>query len=109
MFGTNNGIAGQVLVGFGTDEQKKQWLQRIASGEWWRRSRSPNRAPDRTLPGCAPGRAATATSWVINGQKRFITNAPIADLFVIFARTAEPATREPGHLGVPGPRGRARA
>src|SRR5690242_2420172 len=30
MFGTNNGIAGQVLVGFGTDEQKKAWLERIA-------------------------------------------------------------------------------
>ncbi|MDJ0111337.1 acyl-CoA dehydrogenase family protein, partial [Rhodococcus erythropolis] len=33
MFGTNNGIAGQVLVGFGTDEQKAQWLERIASGD----------------------------------------------------------------------------
>ena len=33
MFGTNNGIAGQVLVNFGTDVQKKQWLERIASGE----------------------------------------------------------------------------
>jgi len=32
MFGTNNGIAGQVLVGFGTDEQKAQWLPRIAAG-----------------------------------------------------------------------------
>ena len=28
MFGTNNGIAGQVLVGFGTDEQKARWLPR---------------------------------------------------------------------------------
>ena len=28
MFGTNNGIAGQVLVGFGTDEQKAPWLER---------------------------------------------------------------------------------
>ena len=27
MFGTNNGIAGQVLVGFGSDEQKARWLQ----------------------------------------------------------------------------------
>ena len=27
MFGTNNGIAGQVLVGFGTDEQKAAWLE----------------------------------------------------------------------------------
>ena len=33
MFGTNNGIAGQVLVGYGTDEQKSQWLEKIASGE----------------------------------------------------------------------------
>ena len=33
MFGTNNGIAGQVLVGFGTDEQKARWLEGIASGD----------------------------------------------------------------------------
>lgn len=33
MFGTNNGIAGQVLVNFGTDEQKSEWLERIASGD----------------------------------------------------------------------------
>jgi acyl-CoA dehydrogenase len=33
MFGTNNGIAGQVLVNFGAGEQKKQWLERSASGE----------------------------------------------------------------------------
>ena len=33
MFGTNNGIAGQVLVGFGTAAQKSQWLARIASGD----------------------------------------------------------------------------
>ena len=33
MFGTNNGIAGQVLVGFGTDDQKTRWLEGIASGD----------------------------------------------------------------------------
>ena len=33
MFGTNNGIAGQVLVGYGTDEQKSTWLEGIASGD----------------------------------------------------------------------------
>jgi acyl-CoA dehydrogenase len=33
MFGTNNGIAGQVLVNYGTDAQKAEWLERIASGE----------------------------------------------------------------------------
>src|ERR1700730_19339119 len=33
MFGTNNGIAGQVLVNFGTDEQKAAWLGRLAAGQ----------------------------------------------------------------------------
>lgn len=33
MFGTNNGIAGRVLVGFGTAEQQEQWLPGIASGD----------------------------------------------------------------------------
>ena len=33
MFGTNNGIAGQVLVGFGTNDQKAHWLEGIASGD----------------------------------------------------------------------------
>ena len=33
LFGTSNGIAGQVLVNYGTDEQKAEWLGRIASGE----------------------------------------------------------------------------
>src|SRR6266567_450733 len=33
MFGTNNGIAGHVLLEGGTDQQKKDWLPRIASGE----------------------------------------------------------------------------
>jgi hypothetical protein len=33
MSGTNTGIAGQVIVGFGTDEQKRRWLEAMASGE----------------------------------------------------------------------------
>src|SRR5699024_12211141 len=33
LFGTNNGIAGQVLVNYGTDEQKSEWLPRLASGD----------------------------------------------------------------------------
>lgn len=87
MFGTNNGIAGQVLVNFGTDEQKATWLERIASGEVVA-------SFALTEPGAGSNPAGLRTSavrdgddWVIEGQKRFITNAPIADLFVVFART----------------------
>ncbi|MET8649456.1 acyl-CoA dehydrogenase family protein [Nocardia aurea] len=87
MFGTNNGIAGQVLVGFGTEEQKSRWLEHIASG-----SVVASFALTEEGAGSDPGSLrSTATrsgeDWIINGEKRFITNAPVADLFVTFART----------------------
>ncbi|MGB3444858.1 MAG: acyl-CoA dehydrogenase family protein [Actinophytocola sp.] len=96
MFGTNNGIAGQVLVGFGTDDQRKQWLARIAAGEVVA-------SFALTEPGAGSNPAGLRTrarrdgdDWVLDGQKQFITNAPIADLFVVFARTAEPRPKDPG-------------
>jgi len=96
MFGTNNGIAGQVLVGFGTDEQKKLWLERIASG-------NVVASFALTEPGAGSNPAGLRTrarrdghDWVIDGQKQYITNAPIADLFVVFARTADPQPGNPG-------------
>jgi acyl-CoA dehydrogenase len=96
MFGTNNGIAGQVLVGFGTEEQKKRWLARIASGEVVA-------SFALTEPGAGSNPAGLRTrarrdgdGWVIDGQKQYITNAPLADLFVVFARTADPQPKNPG-------------
>src|SRR5271166_4322019 len=87
MFGTNNGIAGQVLVGFGADEQKARWLESMASGDVVA-------SFALTEPGAGSNPAGLRTKavrdnddWVISGQKRFITNAPVANLFVVFART----------------------
>ena len=86
MFGTNNGIAGQVLVGFGTEEQKKRWLEPMAEGQC-----IASFALTEPEAGSDPsGMRTTATwdsgGWTIAGQKRFITNAPLADLFVTFAK-----------------------
>jgi acyl-CoA dehydrogenase len=104
MFGTNNGIAGQVLVRFGTDEQKTQWLERIAAGDVVA-------SFALTEPGAGSNPAGLRTSavrdgdgdggggWVIDGQKRFITNAPLADLFVVFARTRPAGRQEDGTPG----------
>lgn len=96
MFGTNNGIAGQVLVGFGTDEQKARWLEPMASGEVVA-------SFALTEPGAGSNPAGLRTKavrqqgdWVIDGQKRFITNAPVADLFVVFARTRAADEQGPG-------------
>ncbi|EJL67761.1 acyl-CoA dehydrogenase [Variovorax sp. CF313] len=86
-FGGNTGIASESLVVDGTPEQQRRYLPRLASGE---------------LTGCfaltepEAGSDATAQktvavrdgdSFVITGQKCFITNAPIANLFTVFART----------------------
>ncbi len=95
MFGTNNGIAGQVLVGFGTDEQKATWLEGLASGKV--------ASFALTEPGAGSNPAGLRTKairdgsdWLISGEKRYITNAPVADLFVVFARTRPADDDGPG-------------
>jgi acyl-CoA dehydrogenase len=87
MFGTNNGIAGQVLVGFGTDEQKSRWLESMASGDVVASFAltEPGAGSDPT--GLRTKAVRDGADWVISGQKRWITNAPLANLFVVFART----------------------
>jgi len=97
MFGTNNGIAGQVLVGFGTDEQKATWLESLASGQvasfaLTEQGAGSNPAGLRTKA----IRDGAEGDWVITGEKRFITNAPVADLFVVFARTRPADDAGPG-------------
>ncbi|GAY08075.1 butyryl-CoA dehydrogenase [Pseudonocardia sp. N23] len=96
MFGTNNGIAGQVLVGFGTDEQRKAWLERIASGEVVASFALTEPGAGSNPAGLRTRARRDGAGWVIDGQKQFITNAPIADLFVVFARTADPLPGSPG-------------
>lgn len=87
MFGTNNGIAGQVLVGFGTVEQKQQWLPRIASGEVVASFALTEPEAGSDPSGLTTRARLDGDEWVIDGNKRFITNATSADLFVVFART----------------------
>jgi acyl-CoA dehydrogenase len=91
MFGTNNGIAGHVLMVGGTVEQQEQWLPRIASGEV-----TASFALTEPEAGSDPATLTTravpqdgGTHWVINGVKRYITNAPLAGLFMVFARTGQ--------------------
>jgi len=95
--GTNTGIGSEALVVDGTDAQKQAYLPSLASGE---------------ITGCfaltekeagsdATALKTTATRdgehYVINGSKAFITNAPIAGLFTVFART-DPD--DPTHRGI---------
>ena len=85
--GTNTGIGSEALVADGTPEQKDRYLPRLASGEW-------TGAFALTEPDAGSDAAALRTSarrdgdhYVLDGTKCFITNAPIADLFTVMART----------------------
>ncbi|AOZ02053.1 acyl-CoA dehydrogenase [Cupriavidus sp. USMAHM13] len=85
--GTNTGIGSEALVADGTPEQKQRYLPRLARGEL-------TGAFALTEPEAGSDATALATSarregdhYVLNGTKCFITNAPIAGLFTVMART----------------------
>jgi alkylation response protein AidB-like acyl-CoA dehydrogenase len=80
----------------GTDEQKERYLPRLASGEWLC-------AYALTEPGSGSDSAAMRTQarregdeYVLTGAKRFITNAGVANLYTVFAKTDADA----GHPGI---------
>jgi len=78
---------------FGSDEQKQRWLPKCASGEW-----SPAFCLSEPEAGSDPGAMRTTAvrdgdEWVINGTKNWITNASIADFYVVFAVTDRESRR----------------
>jgi acyl-CoA dehydrogenase len=96
MFGTNNGIAGQVLVGFGSDEQKSRWLEGIASGDVIASFALTEPGAGSNPSGLRTKAIRDGGDWVITGRKQYITNAPTANLFITFARTRPADSDGPG-------------
>jgi acyl-CoA dehydrogenase len=93
LIGTNNGIGSQGIVIDGTEEQKRKYLPRLASGEL-----VGSFALTEPEAGSDAGSLRTSARreggfYVLNGTKRFITNAPVAGLFTVFART-DPASTD---------------
>jgi acyl-CoA dehydrogenase len=83
------GLGSGAISLFGTIEQKREWLPRVASGE-------AIAAFAMTEPECGSDAANIATSamregneWVLVGEKTYISNGGIADFYVTFARTGE--------------------
>ena len=87
LFGTNNGIAGQVLIKGATEEQRKSWLPRLASGEVTAAFGLTEADAGSDPSGLSTTARRDGSDWVINGSKRYITNAIVADVVMIFART----------------------
>ncbi len=87
VMGTNNGIGSAAIVFNGTEAQKQKYLPKYASGEWIS-------CFCLTEPDAGSDAASLKTTarledgyYVINGTKRYITNAPVANTFNVMART----------------------
>ncbi|MDT3681345.1 MAG: acyl-CoA dehydrogenase family protein [Truepera sp.] len=85
-FSAHSGIGTLPIVYFGTEEQKRQYLPKLASGEWIA-------AYCLTEPGSGSDSLAAKTravldgdEWVLDGTKMWISNAGFADLFIVFAK-----------------------
>ncbi|MGF0239053.1 acyl-CoA dehydrogenase family protein [Rhodococcus sp. IEGM1300] len=94
--GTNTGIGSEGIVVDGTEAQKQRYLPRLASGEW-----------TGCLAVTEPEAGSEATNvqttaqregddYLLDGEKCYITNGPIADVFTVTART------QPGSTGAKG-------
>ncbi|MFZ9678719.1 MAG: acyl-CoA dehydrogenase family protein [Quisquiliibacterium sp.] len=97
MIGTTVGIGSQGIVMDGTTEQKQTWLPRLASGEMIA-------SFALTEPDSGSDAASLRTiairdgdHYVVNGTKRYITNAPHAGMFTLMART-DPANKGAGGI-----------
>ena len=87
LIGTNNGIGSSGLVIDGTEEQKRKYLPRLASGEiigsfCLTEPESGSDAASLRTTAIKDG-----DNYVLNGTKRYITNAPQAGIFTVMART----------------------
>ncbi len=91
--GTNTGIGSEAIIQDGTDAQKRLYLPRLATGEitGCLAVTEPNAGSD-LLGGLATSAVEDGDHYVLNGTKRYITNAPIADLFTVLTRT-DPSNR----------------
>ncbi len=94
--GTNIGIGSQGLVMYGTEAQKAQWLPRIASGETITSFALTEAEAGSDSASVRTRAVRDGDHYVLNGAKRYITNADKASLFTVMART---------HAQTPGPKG----
>jgi len=92
VFGTNVGIGSQAIVMGGTLEQKEEYLPRLASGELIGSFALTEPDAGSDAMSLRTQAKEDGDHFIINGTKRYITNAPSAGLFTVMAKTSN----EPG-------------
>lgn len=84
----HTGIGTLPIVYYGTEEQKKTYLPKLASGEWKAAYclTEPDSGSDANAAKTKAKLNTAGTHYVLNGQKMWITNGGFADLFIVFAK-----------------------
>ena len=85
--GTNNGIGSQGIVIDGTEEQKQKYLPKVASGEYVTSFALTEPDAGSDAAGLRTTAYKDGNQYMLNGTKRFITNAADASIFTVMART----------------------
>jgi alkylation response protein AidB-like acyl-CoA dehydrogenase len=87
-FGTQTGIGSLPIIFFGTPDQKKRYLPKLATGEFIGAYAltEPEAGSDALNAKTTATLSPDGKYYILNGQKQFITNAGIADLFTTYAK-----------------------
>jgi len=87
-FGGTTGIGTIPIVYFGTEEQKKKYLPKIATGEWLSAYclSEPQAGSDALATRTRAQLSPDGKHWILNGQKMWITNGGFADVYIVFAK-----------------------
>jgi isovaleryl-CoA dehydrogenase len=81
------------LFRFGTEEQKRKYLPRLLSGEWVGALAMSEPAAGSDVLAMTARAEKKNGSYVLNGTKMWITNGPVADFIIVYAKTGDPAVR----------------
>jgi alkylation response protein AidB-like acyl-CoA dehydrogenase len=86
--GAHAGIGTLPIVYFGTEEQKKRYLPKLATGEWIGAYclSEPQAGSDAQNSLTRAELNPEGTHYILNGQKMWITNGGFADLYIVFAK-----------------------
>lgn len=99
VFGTNELFAIPILI-YGTEEQKRKYIPPIAKGEKFGAFAVTEPCCGSDVAGIETRAEKKGDRWIINGKKLFISNADLADYFVVLARTSPPPDRKLRYLGL---------
>jgi alkylation response protein AidB-like acyl-CoA dehydrogenase len=86
--GAQTGIGTLPIVYFGTEEQKKKYLPKLATGEWLAAYAlsEPQAGSDAQNALTRAELSPDGKNWILNGQKMWITNGGFADVYIVFAK-----------------------